>query len=189
MTPRLETKRLLLLPLALDDSPAIQRVFPRWEIVRYLNPRVPWPYPPDGAETFLRDIALPAIERGEEWLWSLRLKAAPDALIGLIHLLAPKDSEMDNRGFWIDPAHQGKGLMTEAADAVTDLWFSALGFARLRTSKAVPNRGSSRITQKQGMRLVATTERDYVGGRFATEIWEITREEWNARRKSQGDQH
>ncbi len=182
MTPRLETKRLLLLPLALEDAPVIQRVFPRWEIVRYLNPRVPWPYPPDGAETFVRDIALPAVERGEEWLWSLRLKAAPDALIGIVHLLAPKDSEMDNRGFWIDPAHRGKGLMTEAADAVTDFWFNQLGFSRFRTSKAVANRGSSRITHKQGMRLVATTERDYVGGRFATEIWEITREEWNARR-------
>jgi hypothetical protein len=50
----------------------------------------------------------------------------------------------------------------------------------------VLNRGSSRITEKQGMRLVATTERDYVGGPFATEIWEITRAEWNMRRKHGG---
>jgi RimJ/RimL family protein N-acetyltransferase len=181
MTPPLETARLRLLPLTIDDAPAIQRTFPRWEIVRYLNPRVPWPYPPDGAGTFLRDLALPAAARGEEWLWSLRLKAGPGTLIGLIHLLAPRDPDADNRGFWLDPAHQGQGLMTEAADAVTGFWFDTLGYDRLRTSKAVPNRASSRITQKQGMRLVATTERDYVGGRFATEIWEITREEWHAR--------
>jgi len=181
MTPTLETLRLLLLPLTIGDAPAIQRLFPQWEIVRYLNPRVPWPYPADGAATFLRDMALPAIERGDEWLWSLRLKSAPAELVGLIHLLAPKDDEMDNRGFWIDPAHQGKGLMTEAAGAATDFWFNTLGFARLRTSKAVPNKASSRVTEKQGMRCVGLTERDYVGGRFATEIWEITREEWNAR--------
>lgn len=181
MTPQLETARLLLLPLALTDAPAIQRVFPSWEIVRYLNPRVPWPYPSDGAEAFVRDVALPAMARGDEWLWSLLLKADPGTLIGLIHLLAPRDAEMDNRGFWIDPAHQGQGLMTEAADAVTGFWFDTLGFERLRTSKAVPNAASSRITRKQGMRLVGTTERDYVGGRFATEIWEITRDEWNAR--------
>lgn len=186
MTPRLETPRLLLLPLVRADAPAIQRLFPRWEIVRYLNPRVPWPYPPDGAEVFVRDIALPAIERGDEWLWSLRLKTAPDTLIGLIHLLAPKDAEMDNRGFWIDPTHQGQGLMTEAADAATDFWFNTLGFASLRTSKAVPNVGSSRITRKQGMRCVALIERDYVGGRFATEIWEITRAEWNAAKAGTG---
>lgn len=178
MTPRLETRRLVLLPLALEDAAAIQLVFPRWEIVRYLNPRVPWPYPADGAETFLRDLALPAVARGEEWLWSIRLRQSPDVLIGIIHLLAPKDPDMDNRGFWLDPAHQGKGLMTEAADAVTDFWFDDLGFSRLRTSKAVGNTASRRITEKQGMRLVATTERDYVGGRFATEIWETTRAAW-----------
>jgi hypothetical protein len=33
-----------------------------------------------------------------------------------------------------------------------------------------------------GMRVVATEERDYVGGRFTTEIWEITAEEWRARK-------
>lgn len=31
------------------------------------------------------------------------------------------------------------------------------------------------------MRLVALEERDYVGGRFPTEIWEITAEEWRRR--------
>jgi RimJ/RimL family protein N-acetyltransferase len=131
----------------------------------------------------MRDVALPAIARGEEWQWTLRPKANPDVLIGIVHLLAPKDSGMDNRGFWIDPGHQGQGLMTEAADAATDFWFDVLGFDRLRTSKAAPNRASSRITQKQGMRLIGMTERDYVGGRFPTEMWEITRDEWHARRR------
>jgi hypothetical protein len=32
------------------------------------------------------------------------------------------------------------------------------------------------------MRLVAREEREYVSGRLPTEIWEITAEEWNARR-------
>ena len=33
------------------------------------------------------------------------------------------------------------------------------------------------------MRVVATFEQDYVGGRFLTEVWEITAEEWNARKR------
>ena len=45
MIPPLQTARLLLRPLALDDVPAIQEHFPRWEIVRHLASRVPWPYP------------------------------------------------------------------------------------------------------------------------------------------------
>ncbi len=55
--PPLETERLLLKPIELADAPAIQRLFPRWEIVQYLDTWVPWPYPPDGAERYLRDFA------------------------------------------------------------------------------------------------------------------------------------
>ena len=32
------------------------------------------------------------------------------------------------------------------------------------------------------MRVVATEERDYVSGRLLTEVWEITAEEWRARK-------
>jgi hypothetical protein len=33
------------------------------------------------------------------------------------------------------------------------------------------------------MRVIATEERDYVSGRFLTEIWEITAEEWRVRKR------
>jgi len=52
----------------------------------------------------------------------------------------------------------------------------------MRTSKAVANTGSRRISERNGMRLVHTEERDYVSGRFLSETWEITAEEWHARR-------
>ncbi|MDT8871944.1 GNAT family N-acetyltransferase [Komagataeibacter rhaeticus] len=48
--PALFTPRLRLEPLTLADAPAIQVLFPQWEIVRFLAPRVPWPYGPDDAE-------------------------------------------------------------------------------------------------------------------------------------------
>jgi RimJ/RimL family protein N-acetyltransferase len=83
MSPALETPRLHLRPLTLDDAPAIQEQFARWEIVRHLASRVPWPYPADGALSFVRDVALPGMARGEAWHWSLRLREAPDRLIGV----------------------------------------------------------------------------------------------------------
>jgi RimJ/RimL family protein N-acetyltransferase len=83
--------------------------------------------------------------------------------------------------------------MTEAAEAVTDYWFNVLGFPVLRVPKAVVNVASRRISEKAGMRLVAVEERDYVSGRLLSEIWEITAEEWRARRnpvqnKTEGSQ-
>ena len=74
MTPDLETERLLLRPLQLEDAQQTQPLFAQWEVVQFLNARVPWPYPPDGVRTFYRDVALPAVERGDEWAWTLRLR-------------------------------------------------------------------------------------------------------------------
>jgi len=71
--------------------------------------------------------------------------------------------------------------MTEAAEVVTNYWFNVLKFNVLRAPKAIVNQASRRISEKNGMRLIATEERDYVAGKFLTEIWEITAEEWNAR--------
>ena len=118
---------------------------------------------------------------GKHWTWALFLKESPEQLIGCISLMR---GEYENRGFWLGLPWQGRGLMTEASDAVTDFWFKVLGFKVLRVPKAIANTASRRISQKQGMRVIATVERDYVCGRLPAEIWEITAEEWKRRRRS-----
>jgi [ribosomal protein S5]-alanine N-acetyltransferase len=180
MTHPLETRRLLLRPLELADAERTQILFPHWEIVQYLADVVPWPYPPDGASFYFREIALPAVERGDAWHWTLRLKTDTGQMIGFISLLKGET----NRGFWIGRQWQGQGLMTEACDAVTEYWFEVLKFPMLRVPKASANVASRRISERQGMRVIATEERGYVSGRLPTEIWEITAEEWNARKRT-----
>ncbi len=179
MFDRLETSRLWLQPLQLEDAEQTQQFFPQWEIVRYLNRIVPWPYPPDGALTYYRDVLLPAIERGDEWHWTLRPKSQAAQIIGSIGLMR---GENDNRGFWLSLPWQGRGFMSEASEAVNTYWFETLGFSRLRAPKAIPNAASRRISEKNGMRVTAVEEREYVSGRFPTEIWEITAEEWRRHR-------
>jgi [ribosomal protein S5]-alanine N-acetyltransferase len=176
VTASLETRRLLLRPLQLTDAAQTQLLFPHWEIVKFLTRQIPWPYPPDGALTYYRDVALPAIARGEQWHWTLRLRAAPEEHIGSIGLIAKEDHA--TRGFWLGSAWQGQGLMTEAATAVNNYCFDALGFHLLRIPKAVDNVTSRRVSEKTGMRVAATEERDYISGRLSTEIWELTADEW-----------
>ena len=175
----LVTERLRLRPLALEDHVAIQTVFPQWQIVRHLNSLVPWPYPEDGALTYVRDVALPAMAAGEAWHWSIRAKAAPDRLIGIISLML---GEEENRGFWLDPDHWGKGLIREASDAATDFWFDILARPVLRVPKAIDNAASRAISKGSGMRVVWRGQKDYVEGSLPTELWEITADEWHARR-------
>src|ERR1700675_4623313 len=165
----LETPRLYLRPLELADAAQVQKLFPHWEIVKYLAKRCPWPYPEDGALAYYRDVALPAIERGDEWHWTLRLKQSQAQHIGAISL--HKDAA-DNRGFWLGLPWHRQGLMTEAAIAVNDYWFDVLGFEILRAPKAVGNTASRRISEKTGMRMVGTEERNFVSGKLSCEIWE-----------------
>ena len=179
MNPTLETARLILRPLELGDAERIQELFGQWEIVRLLNARVPWPFHEGGALENIRDTALPGIERGEQWDWTLRLKTEPETIIGRIGLYLGEN----NRGFWMGLPWQGQGLMTEAVIAVTDYWFEVLGFPMLRVPKAVENVGSRRISEKTGMRVVEMKESEYVSGRLPTEVWEITAEEWGAWRR------
>ena len=175
MIPPGETKRLILRPLEIGDAEQIQKLFPHWKIVRYLQNIVPWPYPADGARHFCEEIALPQMRRGEAWYWTLRLRSAPQQIIGCINL---RKGEQNHRGFWITSAWQGQGLMSEACAWANDFWFETLGFPVLRVSKAEENVASRRISEKQGMRLVGSSEKDYVCGRLPSEIWEMTAEEW-----------
>lgn len=175
VVPVLETSRLLLRPLGLSDAQAVQAIFPQWEIVRYLENVVPWPYPDDGATTFIREFVLPGMREGVEWHWSIRPKHLPERLIGVVSL---RDREGDNRGFWLDPIWQGQGLMAEASGAATDFWFGPLGRPLLQVLKAAPNLRSRRVSQRVGMRLIDVSMRDFVAGPLPAELWEITRAEW-----------
>src|SRR5258708_14126207 len=104
MIDKLETSRLYLWPLQLEDATQTQLLFPHWEVVRFLNSRVPWPYPPDGAETHFREVVLPAVARGTQWHWTLRLTSNPEQMIGSISFMA---DQPDNHGFWLGLPWQG----------------------------------------------------------------------------------
>src|ERR1700722_6183454 len=110
MIATLETSRLLLAPLALADAEQTHRLFPQWEVVKFEPPQIPWAYPADGAFPYYRDVALPAIERGEAWHWTLRLRSSPEDHVGVIGLVA-KDGYAA-RGLWMGLPWLGLELKT-----------------------------------------------------------------------------
>ena len=112
---------------------------------------------------------------GRQWHWSIRSRAEPERLIGVVSLM---DTEDDNRGFWLDPDWQGRGFMTEACAAAALFWFDTLGRTVLREPKALANTASRRVSEKSGMRVIRREERSFVAGRLPGEIWEITIDGW-----------
>lgn len=183
-TPELQTARLILKPLRSEDAVQIQQKFPRWEIVRYLISSVPWPFPDGAAQNYVDNVALEASKNGKGWFWSLRRKEDETELIGVISLMDIADN---NRGFWLVPEWQGKGLMTEACEAVNRFWFETLDKDVLRAPKAALNQRSKNLSTRSGMRVVRREKAQYVSGELESELWEMTREAWReSQRQTQG---
>jgi RimJ/RimL family protein N-acetyltransferase len=183
-TPVLETARLILRPLRQEDAIAIQKRVSKWDVVKYLE-TAPWPYPDDGAETFLRDIALPAVAAGKEMNWALTLKGSttPDEAVGLLSF-SPEGRATGNRGFWLDLDLHGQGLMTEAVVAFQDYVFDVLGHDKLQMSNAQSNAASRRVKQKTGARFVRLEEASFAHGETVSEWWEISKADWDRFRDS-----
>jgi [ribosomal protein S5]-alanine N-acetyltransferase len=179
-TPVLETPRLILRPLRASDAPTIQRRFPQWPVVRFLSAVVPWPYPSNGAEANTAR-ALGEMERSEKLHWAITLKGGPDELIGVIDLW-PETGMRTQRGFWLDPEYWGRGLMTEAADRVTEYAFTELAWSELYLCNAETNLASHRVKEKQGARIIDRIPATYVSGPGTKIVWLLKRQDWLKRR-------
>ena len=182
MTPVLVTERLRLRPLSLGDAPAIQRHFDNWNIIQHMSVAVPWPYPADGAETWVRDFMLPKMQAGEVLAWVLELRAGPPGAIGLLEYRPATEDRGDNRGFWLAEPWHGQGLMTEAVTAFQDYVFFELDLPRIVVMNASSNRASRRVKEKTGARFLGTVTMEHNSGETVTERWEVTREDWAALR-------
>jgi ribosomal-protein-alanine N-acetyltransferase len=177
-TPTLQTRRLVLRPLALSDAPAIQRHFNNWNIIKNLALVVPWPYPDDGAETFIRQ-QLGRIATGTEiYQWVLVLRSGDGHAIGNIRFLPRADAPKGNRGFWLAESYWNHGLMTEAIAAVNDFAFQTLGIESFHVCNAASNAASRRVKQKTGAEFVGHVDLPHHNGQSKAERWIVTRESW-----------
>ncbi|MGC2779930.1 MAG: GNAT family N-acetyltransferase [Bradyrhizobium sp.] len=177
-TPTLHTARLILRPLAPTDAPAIQHHFNNWNIIRNLAAVVPWPYPDDGAETFIR-LQLDRIASGEEiYQWVLVPRDGPGEAIGNIHFRPHVESFKGNRGFWLAEPYWNRGLMSEAIAAVNDFAFGPLGLDHFYVCNVASNAASRRVKQKTGAEFTGFIELAHHNGETKSEKWIVRRETW-----------
>jgi RimJ/RimL family protein N-acetyltransferase len=188
--PKLETKRLVLRAVTLEDAPSYGRHFIDYEVVRTLANTVPWPYPDDGIENFIKYVLLPG--QGKDfWAWGLFLKETPDEMpdempdrmrVEMIGgLTLRREGSKGNRGFWLGRKFWGQGLMSEAVAATLDFAFNIAGFEVLHLQNAHGNEASRRIKLSTGARYVGEDVGHYVDPALTiTELWELRKEDWLA---------
>jgi RimJ/RimL family protein N-acetyltransferase len=182
-TPTLQTARLILRPLAPSDAPAIQRHFNNWNIIQHLASVVPWPYPDNGAETFIAR-ELEKVAAGEDvYNWMLVLRGGDGEAIGNIRFRPSADNAKGNRGFWLAEPYWNQGLMSEAVSAVNDFAFLTLGIESFDVCNAATNAASRRVKQKTGAEFVGHIELAHHNGQTLAEKWRVTRQNWLRREK------
>lgn len=174
--PTFTTQRLILREVTANDIPSYKTHFVNYEVIRHLAATVPWPFPDDGVESFLRQKVLPN-QGKDRWVWGLHRKTQPDELIGAVDLR--REGEPQHRGFWLGESFWGQGFMTEAVAPITGYAFTHLGFLELVFDNAKGNHGSRRIKEKTGATYLRTESASFVDPSYSErEVWLLTKAAW-----------
>ena len=179
MKRTIETERLVLRPIEARDWREIHRYASLPEVVRYLPHE---PFAEDDACAFALRWSEQARHNSEEWPEMLVVEHKEDGrLIGHIPFerFSPKYRTREI-GWVFDPAYQGQGYATEAAQAVLDLAFGKLGLHRMVATCDPRNGASYRVMEKLGMRREGHHIRDVqIRGEWSDEyFYAILEEEW-----------
>ena len=176
MTAILTTERLRLRPVALDDAPAIQRYVSDERVARMLS-RLPYPYPHDGAATWIATLAGNpdphfALIRGSDCIGVASLERTGEQSANL------------ELGYWLAVPFWGQGFMSEAVKAVVDFGFQTLGLEGIVAGVFADNPASGRILAKTGFVESGRENRHCLTRSGAVEciLMALTRDAWAARK-------
>ena len=179
MTTVLTTDRLTLRWVEDRDREALLTHLNDFEIVSNLI-SVPYPYGAADAEDWLARMA-DNKTRGDGFHAAITID---DVMIGCITLRSStKRSGWYELGYWLARSHWGQGLMSEAAFAMRDHAFNALGAEGLSAGALVDNDRSWAILMKLGFTKTGTKgEFSKAAGRMvASNRCLLTREAWEAK--------
>lgn len=176
-TVTLVTDRLILRRFAADDA---QDMFNNWandaEVCKFLD----W-LPHGTIETTKNVLSVWVGNYKNEncYNWAIEYNGHAIGSISVVNL--------NERHLWCEigycmgKEYWGKGLMTEALQAVIEYLFTKVGFNRIMAKHDIKNIGSGRVMQKSGMTFEGTMRQAKVrkDGTFGDlNIYSILKEEW-----------
>ena len=173
----LRTERLLLRPWSLDDAEDMLAYSQDEEMARYI-PGVSQPFTRSDAEQFVAQRILKSWDTSPQFAIVLSSN-----VIGGIGLDIDVDNAIWDLAYGIAMAHWGKGLTTEAAQAVTDWGFKEYGLEKVLAIADLRNKGLWRVMEKlgltrEGVLRSVTQARD--GSRSDKVYYGVLRSEWEA---------
>jgi len=138
----LRTARLILRAPKAEDAKTIAALANDIRIAQNTT-RLPYPYVVADAQAWLRFVN----RRENEATYLVTL--ANGTVIGACGV-EPRDNDSPELGYWLGTHYWGHGYANEAARAVIDHAFSALGYDTLQSGARISNPASRRVLEKCG---------------------------------------
>jgi len=165
--PVLESERIRLRPLRMDDAAEVFTMFSDARVTRYWSFQA-WTEPAQ-AEAWLAERigwGPPSV-----YGWAMADRAS-DAFIGTTALFSLSGPlHRAELGYSLMPARQGEGLATEAVRRALDFGFDVLGLERIEADVDPRNLASCRLAERLGFQREGLLRNRWrVGGEFADSI-------------------
>ncbi|WP_375058243.1 GNAT family N-acetyltransferase [Zobellella sp. DQSA1] len=145
--PVVETKRLILRPLAISDSESLLAIFSDPEVMQYWN-TAPWATIQDAFD-FVNG-SNDSMRNRESITLGVYLKSS-DELAGKCMLFNyDRESKRAEIGFGLSRLCWGKGYINEAGEALIQYGFNVLGLRRIEAEIDPDNLSSAKALEKLG---------------------------------------
>jgi [ribosomal protein S5]-alanine N-acetyltransferase len=150
--PKIETERLILRKITLDDAEDMYAYASNEEVTRYVT----WDTHISISDTieFIHTF-LPQYDAA----WGIEVKEN-GKFIGTVHFVwwQPEHNSAEI-GYVLSKEYWGKGLITEAARAITSFGFDHMNLVRIQARCFLENKGSERVMKKLGMSFEGTSRK------------------------------
>lgn len=145
----IETDQFILRPYQKGDEASLRKHINNKNVAKD-TVEIPHPYSAEDANEWIRNsLRLQKEESPEEVRFALVIDGEVVGGISLVNIEGHK-AEI---GYWLGEDYWGKGLMTEAVEAVTKYGFEVLKLKRIYAYTFPTNKGSQRVLEKAGYEL------------------------------------
>lgn len=145
--PVIETERLTLKPIVVDDSDALLEIFSDPEVMRYWN-TAPWVTIQDSID-FINE-SNDSMLRQESLVLGVYLKSTGELAGKCMLFDYDKESKRAEVGFGLGRSCWGKGYISEAGEALIQYGFNSLGLRRIEAEIDPENQSSAKALEKLG---------------------------------------
>ncbi len=151
----LETDRLFLKPMSIDEADFILELYNSPNFIRFIGDRNIKSI--QDAEQYILSKFLPQFERLGYGNFLIQLKSTGQK-IGGVGIFEREGLEVQDIGFSFLPEFEGKGYGFEASKKLLEMSFSAFGLKKISAITSQENRASRKLIKKLGFTYRSTVQ-------------------------------